>query len=756
MKRKLLATFLPLALVPLMGAGLFAYIRAKRALTEKAFAHLESIASLQKSLVENSLDEHFERFDLVRDRLQIRMRVDHYLPYPTKKDAARLQRMLLQTKLEGQGFQTLSILSRRGTVMGSTDRAMIGRDLSKERIYNESKKRNFFDVVRLPGNEKYGVYFAGPLTYEREFLGVFLVEENLDQMLPWIRDNSGLGNTGEAFLAKKLSNGKALYLTALRFDPEASMRRVANGQEEASLKQALQGIEKPVDGAVDYRLQSVIATTRFIKKANWGLIVKIDQAEAFASVTELRRWFYLFLLISALSIIALSHKQAMSIVQPLAKLTAIAQDMERGQSWPPDAKFPPKNEIGLLAGAFQSMAGNLLRSKESLEQRVREHTEELQRSRAFLNSIVENIPNMIFVKSAEDLRFVSFNKAGEELLGLSRDALIGKNDYDFFPREQADFFTAKDKDVLSAKKLVDISEEPIHTAKKELRLLHTKKIPILDEQGIPRYLLGISEDITEQKKAEKYLLEQQAELARSKAEREQLQLFASVAAHDLQEPLQKIVSFGDLLRVECGSTINEEGKDYLMRMRNAAKRMSELISDLLKFSKAATKEEPLETVDLKTVVEDVMSDLELRIYESGARITVGPMPTVRANRVQFREVIQNLISNAIKFRKKTEPPFITLQARDFDDTVEITVADNGIGFDEKFSERIFRPFERLHRRTEYAGSGIGLAICQRIVARHGGKITVRSKLGEGSAFTIKLPKGATIHEHARGAVESVK
>lgn len=250
----------------------------------------------------------------------------------------------------------------------------------------------------------------------------------------------------------------------------------------------------------------------------------------------------------------------------------------------------------------------------------RKQLEEILQTRDFITSVLENLPNMVFVKNAKDLRFVMFNKAGEELLGVQRADIIGKNDYDFFPGEQADFFTSKDRAVLNSGKVLDIPEESIDTKANGKRILHTKKIPIRDKEGTPQYLLGISEDITEEKRQQELRMYTQALEVSNK----ELQDFVFVASHDLQEPLRKIQSFANFLAEEYGAALEGNGKDYLERMRSAAGRMQTLINDLLSLTRVTTKAQPFLPVDLSQVIRDVLEDLETKIGKKAPKFTWGP------------------------------------------------------------------------------------------------------------------------------------
>ncbi|HHH28684.1 MAG TPA: hypothetical protein ENK57_10125 [Polyangiaceae bacterium] len=228
-----------------------------------------------------------------------------------------------------------------------------------------------------------------------------------------------------------------------------------------------------------------------------------------------------------------------------------------------------------------------------------------------------------------------------------------------------------------------------------------------------------------------------ADLARSNSELEQ---FAYVASHDLQEPLRKVKAFGDLLASEHRDSVGEEGAMYIDRMQSAASRMSALIVDLLAFSRVTRKREAPSEVDLRAVAGEVIQDLEARIDECGGTVDVGELPTIEARPTQMRQLFQNLISNGLKFRKSDTPPVIELSATVDDDAVNLAVKDNGIGFDPKYANRIFGIFQRLHGRGEYEGTGIGLAICSKIVSGHGGTIRAEGDVGEGATFYVTLPR----------------
>jgi signal transduction histidine kinase len=253
---------------------------------------------------------------------------------------------------------------------------------------------------------------------------------------------------------------------------------------------------------------------------------------------------------------------------------------------------------------------------------------------------------------------------------------------------------------------------------------------------------GLQLQVQERKRAEAKVQAIADELQRSNRE---LQEFAAVASHDLQEPLRKIQAFGDRLRSRCGPALGDAGRDYLDRMQAAAVRMANLINDLLAYSRVTTRAQPFTAVDLGQVVQGVLGDLEDRVARTGGRVEVGPLPSLDADPMQMRQLLQNLIGNALKFHRPGAPPVVQVSAEVVEDgqrpggSCIITVRDNGIGFDEAYREKIFGFFQRLHGRNEYEGSGMGLAICRRIAERHGGTIEARCTPGEGATFSVTLP-----------------
>ena len=357
--------------------------------------------------------------------------------------------------------------------------------------------------------------------------------------------------------------------------------------------------------------------------------------------------------------------------------------------------------------------------------------EALNKANRFLDTILENIPDMVFVKDADDLKFVRFNKAGEQMLGYRRDDLIGKNDYDFFPKEQADFFISKDRTVLRKEKLVIIDEEPIQTRHGE-RWLHTKKIPIL-ENGMPVYLVGISADITEQKKDQDAIIQLNKEL----------EAFTYSVSHDLRTPLRAITGYAQILEEDYAGIVDHEGRRLLRIISHNAEKMGTLIDDLLRFSRLGKKELQLKETNLRALVDAAIADLG-RAGQNKAQIRINVTHKINSDESLMKLVLINLIGNAIKYSSKKEAPVIEIESKSGDNEIILSVGDNGVGFDMRYVDKLFGVFQRLHSMEEFEGTGVGLAIVQRIISKHGGRVWAEGKVNEGATIYFSIPQSQSM------------
>lgn len=254
---------------------------------------------------------------------------------------------------------------------------------------------------------------------------------------------------------------------------------------------------------------------------------------------------------------------------------------------------------------------------------------------------------------------------------------------------------------------------------------------------VPRIILLAIEDVTILRETDARLAEQHRELQRSNAA---LDEYASIASHDLQEPLRKILTFGERLVASAGSTLEQEPRQHLDRILEAAARMRILIDDLLEYSQVSTRPQHVARTDLGAIAREVVADLDSAIADAGARVEIGHLPTLDADETQMRQLLRNLIGNALKYRRSDVPLVVELSCDTSRGPLHtISVVDNGIGFNPIYSEKIFKMFQRLHNRSQYKGTGIGLAICRKIAERHGGFITATGTSGEGATFRVALP-----------------
>jgi diguanylate cyclase (GGDEF)-like protein/PAS domain S-box-containing protein len=495
---KLVTTFLLVALLPLAAGGVFFYLHVQTALTRNVFQHLESVTSIQANRLEGLLAQNLERLSLIASRTQLRLSLDAWTTDGDEQHLDKMHKILADAGNSIEDIRSIFVLDLDGRVIVSTAPEWIGRDDSDRDYFLSGRDSSRSDLLTLDSSGNLGLHLSGPLILKDRTLGVVVVDLRADTLLSMTADYSGLGESGETLLTGLSGDGSPVYLTPLRFDHEAGLRRqLAAASPLVPLTLANQQEQRGFEYLTDYRGARTLAVARHLPSADWTLVVKIDRDEALAPILRTRQLIVAGLLSLAGVIVLASVSMARAISRPVELIAGVAERIGRGER-----ETELKRQLARAPTEIASLGQSIDRMSHALaeQQKINEQAREtLRRSEWFLETIVENIPDMIFVKDAEALRFVRLNKAGEELLGYPRGELIGKNDHDFFPGPEADAYVAKDREVLDSGKPQDIPEEPLQTRTRGRRVLHTQKIPISDASGRPLYLLGISQDITEEK-----------------------------------------------------------------------------------------------------------------------------------------------------------------------------------------------------------------------------------------------------------------
>ncbi|WP_077129395.1 ATP-binding protein [Spirosoma montaniterrae] len=384
-----------------------------------------------------------------------------------------------------------------------------------------------------------------------------------------------------------------------------------------------------------------------------------------------------------------------------------------------------------------------------------------QQQADLLQNVVRNSPTGIVlyeaVRDAETGHIIDFihalsNPTNDNVTGRPNGGVVGLQVLEYYPTNRTNGH-------------FDILIEVVETGQPQRQLLDYRAHGIngwYDAQYVKQGdgVLFTYLDVTESQLYRSQLEMANRELKRSN---DNLQQFAYVASHDLQEPLRKIQSFGNLLQIQAGAGLGETARDYITRMQQSAERMSLLIKDLLSYSRLSVQPDQHEPVSLAELISDIFDDLGIVIEQTQATVSAGDLPVVLGNQLQLYQLFQNLVSNALKFssidRTDASAPTVSITARKLSGPAllepgiplelstgsvdqcfqEISIQDNGIGFDEKYLDRIFQVFQRLHGKSQFAGSGVGLAICKKVVENHGGAITATSQLGKGATFRVYLP-----------------
>ncbi len=471
------------------------------------------------------------------------------------------------------------------------------------------------------------------------------------------------------------------------------------------------------------------------QSTQWLVIIELDQDEAFKPIDQMAQLFVYIGVTALLSIILMVWYLARSITVPLRNLaqgTEIigAGDLEHRLAT--DAK----DEIGDLSRAFDAMTKRLQSSTATLSS-LQEEVEarrlaEVRETR--LGRILDNSSNEIYIFDPDTLKILEVNAGVIQNIGFSKDELKTMTPLSIKPEISEEEFNRMIEPLLDGKQ-DSLVFDTVHLRKDGSTYPVSIRLELFTNETPPVFV-AIVQDITDRKAAETQLLKASEKLLESNKE---LQNFAYLVSHDLQEPLRMVSSYVALLERRYQDKLDQDAHEFIRFAVDGANRMSALIDGLLQYSRVQTMGAEFDRVDMEDVLQDVLQNLYLVISDSGARINHDPLPIISADKLQIERVLQNLISNSIKFCKD-KTPVIDINVKREEEGWLFSVKDNGIGIDQKDNERIFILFQRLHTRDEFPGSGIGLAVCKRIIERHGGRIWLEPDVGKmGAKFCFTLP-----------------
>lgn len=392
-------------------------------------------------------------------------------------------------------------------------------------------------------------------------------------------------------------------------------------------------------------------------------------------------------------------------------------------------KTPVKDEAGQVVGIL----GIFWDTPE-----LKHVREELETRSKLFRALMDHTPAMIYIKDLNG-RYLNINRMYELLFDTTLEKTEGKTPYDLFPPGWAEKFDAVDRQV--AESGVPVLMEEIVPHKDGMHTYLSSKFVLHNFEGTPYAVCVISIDITQRKKTEEELKQYKDHLEEMVVQRtSELEQFIFVASHDLQEPLRKIMAFGDRLSSRLGDQLDERSHFYLERITVTANNMRYLLDDLLLYSRLLQSPRSFAPVDVNRQVYKALENLEILVSEKDAFIDIEPLPKIMGNEWQIRQLFQNIIANSLKYSQVNIPPQVIIRGYPIENQwVEFTIKDNGIGFDEKYMDRLFKPFQRLHSRGEFQGTGMGLTICKKVIEQHKGNIRLQSAPGQGTTVTLQLP-----------------
>jgi PAS domain S-box-containing protein len=709
---RLTLIFIAYASALLIGVGLMVYHSGRDALREATISELQATALEKEASLDKWVrDKQADMSALATDPTTIQDAYNLLQAVPDSFEAQAAHDALvenLKPYLAPGEFLELSLLDpQSGEVLASTIPVEEGKFKEDRPYYVNGKAGPFVQNLYYSMSlQSIAMTASAPLKNRQgQLVGVLAGRLNLQEMNDIINRRTGLHQTDDAYLV----NGASLFVTQPRFlkNPAVLQRGIHTPVIDQCLQQ-----QNGVTEAVDYRNVPAFVVYRWLSDRNLCLVVKIDQTEAYRPIRAFGGTIAGISALALLAAAALAFALARSLTRPILALQAGTARFARGEL---GVRLDDSagDELGQLAGEFNRMAEALAEQQTHLRRRAEQ----------FFNLTPDLLCTISSNNQIQDL-----NPAWELTLGYGREDLKGR---------QLSNFVHPDDWVMTQSALRRVADEG--SIRFENRWRHKGGqycwlAWVVVSSAQDQLLYAAARDITERRLVEERMRQQTEELERSNRE---LQEFADVASHDLQEPLQMVSNHVQLLSRRYRGRLDQDADEFIDFALEGTSRLKSLISDLLAYSKVSTSGRQFAPVEMARVISNVLETYQPIVAEYKGSITYDDLPTVSGDDEQMIQLLQNLIDNSIKFRSK-EPPRIHVGARQLSERWLFFVRDNGIGIDPQYTERVFVIFQRLHSRDDYPGTGIGLAVCRKIIERHGGHIWVDSEPGKGATFYFTL------------------
>lgn len=757
-RKKIVSVFSLIILISIFAVGYFYYATVVKIIHDQVKNNLEGLANSQEVRVEESIDRSLERFSGVSKLTNLLMAFRDYNEDVNEEKKLAIRSILIDVRNSIPDFINIFIINDAGLVTISADTALEGQDYSRDILYvtgmDKEHLRGHIHFSTAANNENH-LYTHGPLMLDNNILGVIVIETNTDGFIDITSDYAGLGETGETDLAKRDENGDAVFLHKRRFESPGISNKISKENYDVAITRALQKNENIFENALDYRGVRVMAVTRYIASADWGLVVKIDESELSKPTIDLRNKIMVVGIISLLFSFIVLYIFSRLIIKPIEVLHQGAEYIEKG-----DYNFKvgikTNDEIGQLSRAFDKMTMALKKSRVEIEKRVEEQTKDIEeknvslekQQKAILNilediadekekvsqekekidSILHSIGDGVFVID-QNYNIIIYNQMAADISGYSKEEAIGKRcdkvlKFIFEDTKKVNYKFIKD--VFATGEIKSMSNHTLLVKKGGAEIpVADSAAPIKDRFGKVFGCIVVFRDVTHEREVDKAKTE-----------------FVSLASHQLRTPLSAINWYTEMLLSE--KKIDKKHKNYLNQIYGGSQRMVELVNALLNVSRLELGTFIIEPkpFDITKIADEAVKEISQEIKKKKIRFAKKydkNLPQLPLDNKLTHMIFQNILSNAVKYSQ--EKGKVALDITKDEKNIKIAISDNGMGIPQKQHRYIFNKLFRADnaRAEDSSGTGLGLYIVKSILDQSGGKVWFESVQGKGTTFYVEIP-----------------